>query len=140
VEVVDGGREDGPKGPIVSAYAPCDGPCADCKRDEICCDSLGRPLCNDCWHTARYLLPPFKVVRDDGFVCGSAQLQSEAEEFVAELTARDQKAIDWYVKDGQAVPPHLSRSFSARPADQWYGDRIAHPGYMAQRRAGLVAR
>ena len=127
----------------MSAYAPCDGPCADCKRDEICCDSLGRPLCNDCWHAARYLLPPFIVRRGDGLLCGSAQLQSEAEDFAKELTAQEQKTHDWYVQEGRPPPlegfPEL-RSFVVRSVDRWFGDRIAHPGYMAQRRAGLVAK
>ena len=148
------------------SYDPIDGPCAECKSDEVCCDHRGRALCQDCWHAARYREMPYVVVRDaDGYVVGSAnrfgastRLKEEAEAAAAEMTEEEARVFALYQKDATdpasdesarahwaGVVAHAEaigigwRTYSAKPAECWYGDRIAHPGYMERRRAGIVA-
>jgi hypothetical protein len=114
-------------------YEACDGPCADCSRDKICCSSLGRPLCNDCWHTAREKLPPFSVRRIDTpkqiaqfghcYGGGGTYLEQEAIDFAKELEERHGERERW----------------EAIPTKSWSGGRIAHPGYMAERRSSVLA-
>jgi hypothetical protein len=84
----------------------------------------GRWLCNDCWHSVRETtLPPFYIKRDDGYSPNAfAQTKSEAEAQFAKYYG------SWY-----------GPRWSVVPADRWFGDRIAHPGYMAKRRAAVLA-
>lgn len=142
-------------------YVACDGPCADCRRDDICCDSFGRPLCNDCWHSARYKAIPYAVFRDaDGFCWSrSSYLKAEAEERAAHATAEDERSLAFQIAErddpnnDEARTAHYRNSvehtlltraqgwgkYTAKPCPSWFGDRWAHPGYMAKRRRELGA-
>lgn len=140
-------------------YEAIDGPCAECKRDEVCCDHRGRALCQSCWHAARYSEEPYAVFRDaDGFCWSrSSYLKEEAEERAAKATAeraddlvryaqyRDEATSEksrahWQGNIDHALSIDPSwRTYTAKPCGSWFGDRIAHPGYMASRRAAIVA-
>jgi hypothetical protein len=105
-------------------------------------------------------------VRDaDGYILGSAnrfgastRLKEEAEESAAKKTEEEARIFALhreYATDptsSEASRVHYAeivahaeaigvgwRTYSAKPAEYWYGDRIAHPGYMARRRAGVLA-
>lgn len=139
-------------------YDPIDGPCVECKSDEVCCDHRGKALCQDCWHAARYREQPYVVRRvADGFVmCSGTYLKEEAEDWAAKKTAQCQASKDYWRKRAEDEPdskggglwvaehPELVTMsdydrFEAAPCESWWGDRIAHPGYMARRRAAIVA-
>ena len=83
----------------------------------------GRWLCNDCWHAVRYALPAFYIRRKDGYsgpnTCTRTKAETEA--FFAEHP-------EWYGPNWEVVQ-----------SKHWFGDRIAHPGYMAKRRASILA-
>jgi hypothetical protein len=114
-----------------------DGPCRDCGADEVCEPIDGRNLCNDCWHRARYQKQPWGVERVDSpdtiarirtwapeytvYRTGMAYLEHEAKEFAVEMTRRSGGREEW----------------KAVPVERWYGDRIAHPGYMQKRRRAI---
>lgn len=129
------------------SYDPIDGPCAECKSDEVCCDHRGRALCQDCC-----------VVGSANRFGASTRLKEEAEAAAAEMTEEEARVFALYQKDATdpasdesarahwaGVVAHAEaigigwRTYSAKPAECWYGDRIAHPGYMERRRAGIVA-
>jgi|HubBroStandDraft_1064217.scaffolds.fasta_scaffold38917_3 hypothetical protein len=107
----------------MSDYEPIDGPCAACGRaDEVCCDHAGKPYCHDCWHKARGSEQPYNVVREDGSTVGGGSfLKEEAEEL----------ARGWM----ESSPWHLT----VVPAPRWWGERIAHPGYLDRRREAILA-
>ena len=140
------------------SYDPIDGPCAECNSDEVCCDHRGRALCQDCWHDARYRETPYIVRRiADGFTfCGGSYLKEEAEEWARKRTAEHVASKDYWRKRAEDEPnekggglwvaqhPEIATvsdydRFEAVPCESWWGERIAHPGYMARRRASIVA-
>lgn len=134
------------------SYEPIDGPCADCGRaDEVCCDHRGRALCQDCWHAAREREQPYIVrrVADRLTWFQGTYLKEEAEARAAEKTAERQAGKDYWRRRAEEEPdspggglwvaknPTLVTMtdwdrFEAVPCDSWWGNRIAHPGYMAR--------
>ncbi len=83
----------------------------------------GRWLCNDCWHALRYTLPAFYLRRKDGYSPPntSTRTKTETEAYMAEHP-------EWYGPKWEIVA-----------SSRWFGDRIAHPGYMAKRRAAIIS-
>jgi hypothetical protein len=109
----------------VSRYEGRECKCDDCGDETVCAEFQGKWYCNYCWHTAREKTQPWKVRRVADHYPGGTGVytQPEAEDFARELDRR-------YNAPGR---------YEAYPADDWYGDRIAHPGYMATRRAAVLA-
>jgi hypothetical protein len=141
------------------SYEAIDGPCAACGRDEVCCDHRGRALCQDCWHGAREQETPYAAFRDaDGRQSGGAYLKEEAEARAKKLTDEEAQRLvrlaEYRDDPGatEASREHYAKllarvamsdprwgTFTARPCGSWGGDRMAHPGYMARRRAQVIA-
>jgi hypothetical protein len=138
-------------------YVACAGPCVGCGRDEVCCDHRGRALCQTCWHGARSNETPYNVYRDcDGHLsCDGAYTKEEAEDWARELTERNEAQFAGFIRYRDeaknentrahyaALVDHLKnipRTHTAKPCDRWWGERMAHPGYMASRRATILAR
>lgn len=84
----------------------------------------GRWLCNGCWHALRYTLPPFYVRRIDGYM------------YEQSMTYTKNEAEEWRL----VLDRRLSSRHEVVPADRWFGDRIAHPGYGAKRRAEILGK
>ena len=101
------------------------GPCVECSADKICADFQGRALCNDCWHAARERTTPFVVRRVSlpTWTLDRTYLEAEAKDFAREMERRSGGRETW----------------EHAPTTHWYGDRIAHPGYMTERRAAVLA-
>lgn len=100
------------------------------------------------------------VYRDADNYCRSngAYLKEEAEERAAKWTAEDAERLASFVRyrddpaSSESTRAHYARlvdhalsidpgwhTYSARPCERWWGERTAHPGYMARRRAALGA-
>jgi hypothetical protein len=106
----------------------CQGNCGN-PHPESCAEFEGKLLCYDCWHKAREATPPYHVRRksnpgsDFQQCCGvpAVYTYAEAVRRSAELNLGSDK--DW----------------EPVPASDWFGERISHPGYMARRRAAVMA-
>jgi hypothetical protein len=134
----------------VTDIETCNGHCAGCGHLKLLAPHRDKGwFCNDCWHAERSKETPYYVCRyhvhqpddedDDyagrrfgwklgqwiGFPCGDVCYLKE--EAIARAKALQQQS-SW--------PGYV---FIAEPANGWLGGRIAHPGYMAERRAGLLA-
>lgn len=116
-----------------------DSPCQECGLVERLADHRGRMLCYDHWHAAREQETPYVVVKcwDESedipcigvkagpqeFLYGDyCYLKEEAEERAAELQSKSHGA-----------------QYQVRATGRWFGDRRSHPGFMARRRASIVA-
>jgi hypothetical protein len=129
----------------------------ECGRDEVCCDHRGHALCQDCWHAAREGETPYAVFRDADNFCSSqgAYLKEEAEAKAAKRNEEERQRLVGYQRYVDEATDDRIRehwlgvlkhaelcgpvTYTAKPCDSWFGDRMAHPGYMARRRAALVA-
>lgn len=131
------------------------GPCSKCGSVEILDDHRGARLCQDCWHAARESETPYAVYRiSDGYcACNGASLKEEAEAHAAEMTKRDRDTYDYIVEQAESGSAHYAShvahwkkcgayqkwpTHEARPCGRWWGDRIAHNGYMASRRTAVI--
>lgn len=136
-------------------YAPVSGPCAACDCTETCCDHRGTALCQDCWHAAREAESAYAVFRvEDGMLWSDgAYVREEAE---ADATRRNEQAIaamEGRRADALAIVARIERekalegvrmrlawsTYEARPCGQWFGNRMAHPGYLDHRRHRIAA-
>ena len=104
--------------------------CAACHRDKVCEIDRGRPLCNDCWHTDREREPCFwlrdRTRADVAFYLGDApptgHTRAEAE---ARVKSFENSKTD-------------RRLYTIVPGDWAHSGRIAHSGYMVERRAAVM--
>ncbi len=102
------------------------------KREEACAKHGEKWLCYDCWHAAREREQCYHVrSRSNPHRCSHAAfipctyLYEEAVERAAELNAMQ----------GKNDPG----DFEPVAVPTWAGERTTHPGYMAQRRACIMA-
>jgi hypothetical protein len=107
------------------------GPCAVCGLDEPCASWDHKPHCYDCWHRAREATQAYQAVRVDPpeqiaqyghFWAGISGTLDEATAFAREMEKRTMG------RDVYEVLP-----------SRWNGERRSHPGYLARRRASIVA-
>ena len=128
-----------------------DGPCTACGTDEICQDFGEQYLCYTCWHKAREATPPWHVKRyttpeHDGkyghmFFGGGTYMKDEAEHIAEEKNQKCAETAAWWAKE-YGADHHAAKvweRYVAEPAECWYGERTAHPGYLHRRRRAIVA-
>lgn len=85
-------------------------------------------LCDGCWHQARERTPPFHVRSRS-----NPRLYSHAAYIPVVYTLAEARA---QAKKINAADP--TNDFEPVAAPDWTGERIAHPGYMVQRRRHLA--
>jgi len=134
----------------------CDGrydaqsaPCEGCGADEVTCLHRSKRLCQSCWHRARYAEDPYVAIDDRCLVFGqSSCLLEEAELHVAALNDVERRKRAYYRMEASRYPDDGRTGYHARArsplivwrverAKEWFGDRIAHPGYLDSRRRAL---
>jgi hypothetical protein len=131
--------------------------CGRCGSVEVLDDYRDEKLCQDCWHAARSAETPYAVYRDeDGrCVCDGAYTKEEAEDWAQEKRDGDAKAMACWIQcrddaDSESARAHWQRhldhiaknchlygQYTAKPCKHWWGERIAHNGYMNRRRRAL---
>lgn len=124
----------------MSSYAGRDQKCDGCPRVDTCAEHRGQWFCYDCWHAAREKETPYHVVlysthgvlragehkRASCTLPPYVYLLEEAEAHAASLNDRDAAC-------------GLPGRWKVEVAESWEGERMAHPAYMARRRAGVIA-
>ena len=144
-------RTDRPRITEGDGWEGVDGPCEACGTDEICDDFEDKWLCNDCWHRARESTQPYHVKRyttpdhDEKyghlFFGGGTYTKEEAEQRAAEKNAQCEKSAascaERYGADHHSAK--VWERWVAEPAQRWWGERTAHPGYLCRRRRTIVA-
>jgi hypothetical protein len=142
-------------------YEPKAGPCEGCSRDETCCDHRGKSLCEKCWHAARECETPYAVYRDaDGYcLTNGAYTLEEAQDRVQEMRERDEQQLASFEKyassedESESIRTHygmllahcrsstgrLYTSYTVKSCSEWFGERIAHPGYVDRKRSEVAA-
>lgn len=104
-----------------AAVAPLPDDCVTCGRGPTA-DFEGRALCYDHWHQAREATPPYHVRSASNPVrCSHAAFIP----VVYTLAEAIERAAE------------MGEDFAPVPAQNWSGERLAHPGYMARRRAAV---
>ena len=121
------------------------GDCDACGKHDVLASHDNEFLCHYCWHDARERQTPYALVRvypaspdyPDGYVLSAAGCNGvpmtvtlwQALLMLANGCARADPNSDW----DRRIP------LAIREWHCWTGERMAHPGYGARRRAALLA-
>jgi hypothetical protein len=115
---------------IPYAFAVSEGACASCGRDDVLADQDGRMLCETCWHAARAALPCWRVKT----IASPAHEAEYGPWYVMCDYTRVEAEREAEARNARGGKPAWEAVEGPRS-----GERIAHPGYMARRRAEVLA-